>query len=64
MAINLEIDQNIFTIIKDGEILGYISAKDGKIVTEGIIGENTYDDFVGLIKGLYGFGISIDNFYT
>lgn len=52
------------SIIKNGVVLGYIGAKDGKIVTEGVIGENTYDNFVELIKGLYGFGIEIDNFYT
>ncbi len=62
--INFNIDQPLFSIRKDGEVLGYIEAKDSKLVTEGIIGENTYDNFVDLIKGLYGFGISIDNFYT
>ena len=63
---NLDInrDQNLFSIRKQGQVLGYISAKDGKIVTEGVIGENTYDNFVDLIKGLQGFGIHIDNFYT
>ena len=44
-------------------LLGYIEIKDGKITTSGIIGENTYDNFVELIKGLQGFNIQIDDFY-
>lgn len=63
-TLDLNHNQNLFSIRKKGEVLGYIEAKDGKIVTEGIIGENTYDNFVELIKGLWGFGIEIDNFYT
>jgi hypothetical protein len=61
--LDLTKDQNLFSIRKNGEVLGYIEIKDGKIVTEGIIGENTYDNFVELIKGLQGFDIEIDNFY-
>jgi len=60
----LQKDQNIFSIRKDGQVLGYIDSKDGKIVTSGQIGENTYDSLTDLIKGLYGFDIAIDNFYT
>jgi hypothetical protein len=63
-AIDLEREQNLMSIRKDGRCLGYIGCKDGKITTEGEIGENTYDNFVDLIRGLYGFGISIDNFFT
>ena len=62
--LDLTRDQNLFSIRKDGEVLGYIEMKDGKIVTEGYIGEHTYNNFVELIKGLQGFGIAIDNFYT
>lgn len=61
--LNLEKDQNLMSIRKNGECLGYIEIEDGKIVTNGIIGENTYENFVELIKGLQGFGIEIDNFY-
>ena len=61
--LDLTKDQNLFSIRKNGEVLGYIEIKDSKIVTEGIIGENTYDNFVELIKGLQGFDIEIDNFY-
>ena len=62
--LDLTRDQNLFSIRKEGKILGYISSKDGKIVTEGLIGENVYNNFIDLIKGLYGHGIEIDNFYT
>jgi hypothetical protein len=61
--LDLARDQNLFSIRKDGEVLGYIEMKDGKIVTEGFIGERTYDNFVELIKGLQGFDIAIDNFF-
>ena len=60
----LQKDQFIFSIRKDGQVLGYVESKDGKLVTEGIIGENTYDSLEDFIKGLQGFGIAIDNFYT
>lgn len=60
----LERDQNLFSIRKNGEVLGYIESKNGKFVTEGVIGENEYETLTDLIKGLQGFGIAIDNFYT
>lgn len=53
----------IFSIRKEGNCLGYIFIQDGMLSTDGVIGENKYPDFVELIKGLQGFGISIDNFY-
>lgn len=62
--IDLHCNQNLLSIRKDGEVLGYIEAKEGKIVTNGAIGENSYNNFVELIKGLWGHGISIDNFYS
>jgi hypothetical protein len=62
--LDLNIDQNLFSIRKDGEVLGYIETVNGQIVTSGSIGENTYPNFVELIRGLWGHGISIDNFYT
>ena len=60
----LEKDQNIFSIRKNGEVLGYVESKDGKLVTSGMIGENTYDSLVAFIMGLQGHDIAIDNFYT
>ena len=62
--LDLTKDQYLFTIIKDKKTLGYIEILNGKIVTSGYIGENTYNNFVALIVGLRGFGICIDNFYT
>lgn len=61
--IELQKDQNIFSIRKDGEVLGYIESKEGQLVTSGTIGENTYNSLIDLIRGLQGFDISIDNFY-
>lgn len=61
--LNLAKDQHLMSIRKDGECLGHIEIKDGKIVTDGYIGENEYSNFVELIHGLQGFGIAIDNFY-
>jgi len=62
-AIDFSKDQVLFSIRRNGECLGYIETENGKLVTSGVIGENTYDNFVELIKGLQGFGIAIDNFY-
>lgn len=60
----LEKDQVIFSIRKNSEVLGYIESENGKFVTSGIIGDNQYETLTELIKGLQGFGIAIDNFYT
>ena len=64
VKLDLNIDQNLMSIRKDGNVLGYIRSKDRKIVTEGEIGENTYDNFVELIRCLWGHDIHIDNFFT
>jgi len=61
--IELQKDQFIFSIRKDGEVLGYIESQDGELVTSGTIGENRYQSLVELIRGLQGFDISIDNFF-
>lgn len=63
-VLDLTKDQNLFSIRKSGEVLGYISIKNELIVTEGLIGKNSYNNFVELIKGMQGHGIEIDNFYT
>ncbi len=55
-------DQNLMSIRID-EGVSYVEIRDGKIVTSGFIGENTYENFVHLIHGLQGFGIKIDDFY-
>jgi len=62
--LDLSKDQTLMSIRINGSLLmGYIDIRNGKIVTEGIIGENTYDNFVELICGLQGFDIKIDDFY-
>ena len=56
-------NQHLMSIRVDGQDMGSVFIKDEKIVTEGFIGYNTYENFVDLIYGLQGFGIAIDNFY-
>ena len=51
------------SIRQNGERICDIEIVDGKITTSGIIGDNQYDNFVELIKGLQGFDIKIDEFY-
>jgi len=61
--LDLTKDQHLMSIRVAGECIGDVEISDGKIVTDGIIGENTYDNFVQLIFGLQGHGIRIDDFY-
>ena len=61
--LDLQRDQQLFSIRQNGECIGYIEIVEGKITTSGIIGYNQYDNFVELIKGLQGFDIKIDDFY-
>ena len=61
--LDLQRDQHLMSIRKNGERMGDIEIVDGKITTSGIIGNNQYDNFVELIKGLQGFNIKIDEFY-
>jgi len=58
------IDQHLMSIRTKGEKIGDVEIVGGKITTYGTIGEgNTYENFVDLIRGLQGHGISIDDFY-
>ena len=61
--LDLTKDQHLMSIRKDGECIGHVEIEDGEIVTNGMIGENTYSNFVDLIYGLQGHDISIDNFF-
>ena len=61
--LDLQRDQHLISIRKNGERIGDIEIVDGKITTSGIIGDNQYDNLVELIKGLQGFNIKIDDFY-
>lgn len=56
-------DQHLMSIIKNKEYLGDVEIKEGKLVTSGFIGNNTYNNFIELLSGLQGFDISIDNFF-
>lgn len=56
-------DQHLMSIRSNGQEMGHIEIKDGKIVTNGLIGYNEYDNFVELIRGLQGFDIKIDDFF-
>lgn len=62
MNLDLTKDQVLLSIRKDGQT-SYVESKDGKLSTDGFLGDNTYDNFVELIKGLQGHDIHIDNFY-
>jgi hypothetical protein len=61
--LDLTKDQHLMSIRVDGELLGHVEIQGGEIVTNGTLGENTYENFVDLIYGLQGFGISIDDFF-
>ncbi len=61
--LHLEYDQHLMSIRVDGKCMGHVEIEGGKIITNGIVGENTYENFVDLIYGLQGFGISVDDFY-
>lgn len=61
--LDLQRDQHLMSIRQNGERIGDIEIVDGKIATTGIIGDNQYDNFDELIKGLQGFNIKIDDFF-
>ncbi len=56
-------DQHLMSIRKNGECLGHIEIENGKIITSGFIGNNTYNNFIELIYGLQGYDLEIDNFF-
>lgn len=57
-------NQHLMSIRSNGQEMGHIEInEDGKIATNGLIGENTYDNFVELIRGLQGFGLKVDDFF-
>ena len=61
--LDLNKDQHLMSIRSNGKEMGHVEIENGKIVTNGFIGENTYNNFVELIHGLQGHGIKIDDFY-
>jgi hypothetical protein len=62
-TLDLTKDQHLMSIRSNGQEMGNIEIEDGKIVTNGFIGENSYDNFVELIRGLQGHGIKVDDFF-
>lgn len=46
--INLDLtkDQHLMSIRSNGQEMGHIEIENGKIATNGFIGENTYENFV------------------
>jgi len=64
MEIDFSRDQHLMSIRQKNGNVSYIETKDGKLVTSGFVGENTYDNFVDLIRGLWGFEIKVDEFFT
>jgi hypothetical protein len=55
---------SLFLTIKKGDEDGYVDiTEDMKFETSGFIGDNIFDSIEDLFKGLYGFGICIDNLY-
>ena len=61
--LDLSKDQHLMSIRSNGQEMGHIEIENGKIVTNDLIGENTYDNFVELVRGLQGFGIKVDDFF-
>jgi hypothetical protein len=61
--IDLYYNQHLMSIRSNGKEMGDVYVKDGKICTEGYVGEHEYTNFVDLIHGLQGFGIKIDDFF-
>lgn len=62
-TLDLTINQHLMSIRSNAQEMGHIEIEDGKIVTTGLIGENSYDNFVELIRGLQGHGIKVDDFF-
>lgn len=61
--LDLKKDQHLMSIRSNGKEMGHIEIKDEKIITNGYIGDNTYENFVELIKGLQGFDLKVDDFF-
>jgi len=61
--LDLTKDQVLIAIRKNQKWIGYIEIKNGKLCTTGSIGENTYNNFVELLKGLQGFDICIGDLF-
>jgi len=61
--LDMTVDQHLMSIRQEGLELGHVEIQDNKLVTSGLIGHNTYDNFVDLIFGLQGYEIKLESFY-
>jgi len=61
--LDLSKDQHLMSIRVNHQEIGHVEIENGKIVTNGFIGNNTFENFVDLIYGLQGYGIKIDDFF-
>lgn len=65
--IDMSKDQHLMSIrLRNDNMkhIGDIEIKNGNIITSGEVGNKTYNNFVELLKGLQGYGISMDDLYT
>lgn len=63
-TLDLNYDQHLMSIRPSGsEAIGHIHTHRGLLKTDGQIGEQYYPNFIELIKGLQGKGITLDMFY-
>ena len=65
--IDMSKDQHLMSIrLRNDNMkhIGDIEIKNGNIITTGEVGNKTYNNFVELLKGLQGYGISMDDLYT
>ena len=63
-TLDMNYDQVLMSIRPSGsKAIGHIHAHRGLLKTDGQIGERYYPNFIELIKGLQGKGITLDMFY-
>lgn len=56
-------DDSEMVSIRNANGVAYIEIIDGDLHTSGFVGENAYTSLVSLLKGLQGFGITIDDIF-
>lgn len=65
--IDMSKDQHLMSIrLRNDNMkhIGDIEIKNSNIITTGEVGNKVYNNFVELLKGLQGYGISMDDLYT
>ena len=61
--LDLSKDRYLISIRSNGKEMGQIDIENGKIVTSGLVGINTFNNLVELVNALCAQGITIDDFY-